>query len=344
MATSSEMSLTPAGDTRDARLPRSYFVDGAGVFRQDLPITELARVVQRREGALWVEIDVGSRPQVAVLEKVFGFHPLSIEDALSPNSRVKLEEYDDYLFMIIRGVRFYEATRDPYDLETFNLGFFIGQSFLVTVHAGQSASASIIADRLSRNPELLQRGPDRLAHAIMDIAVDAYFPILDQIDEFVDGLEDRIFNNFDRNALHDIFAVKRLVLSLRRHLAPQREVLNVLTNRPCALLTPDVQLYYRDVYDHMLRIVDALDTYRDLLSSTLDSYLTQVSNRLGQVTKGLTVVATLSVPFVMVSGMWGMNFEKVPLSHHPYGFAIMLVLQLVAGVALLAFLRWRKLI
>ncbi len=113
-----------------------------------------------------------------------------------------------------------------------------------------------------------------------------------------------------RRALHDIFALKRTVLSLRRYLAPQREIFNVLTNRPSPLLPPESQLYFRDVYDHVLRINDSLDTFRELLSSTLDSYLTQVSNRLGSITKGLSVIATLSVPFVVISGMWGMNFGR----------------------------------
>src|SRR5205085_10544580 len=139
-----------------------------------------------------------------------------------------------------------------------------------------------------------------------------FFPIMDQIDTFVDGLEERVFANFDQNSLRDIFSVKRLVLSLRRHLAPQREVFNVLTNRPSTLLTQETQLYFRDVYDHVLRINDSLETYRDLLSSTLASYLTQVSNRLGSITKALSVVATISLPFVVVSGMWGMNFEGIP--------------------------------
>ena len=132
-----------------------------------------------------------------------------------------------------------------------------------------------------------------------------------------------------------------MVLSLRRYLSPEREIFNVLTNRPSHLLSPDVQIYFRDIYDHVLRINDSLDTYRDLLSSTLESYLSQVSNRLGLVTKGLTVVATLSVPFVVVSGMWGMNFNRIPLAENPWGFEIMLGLQIALGVGLLWWLRRR---
>jgi magnesium transporter len=198
-----------------------------------------------------------------------------------------------------------------------------------------------MAARLALAPELLGRGPARLMHGILDATIDAYFPILDQLDAFVDGLEERVFVKFDQEALRDIFAVKRLVLQLRRHLAPMREVFNVLQNRPIAVVPPDAQLYFRDVYDHVVRLNESLDTYRDELSSTLDAYLTQVSNRMGLVTKGLTVVATLSVPFVVVSGMWGMNFVRVPLAHRPGGFLWLVLIQLALGLGLLVLLKRR---
>ena len=151
-------------------------------------------------------------------------------------------------------------------------------------------------------------------------------------------------SQFDQNALREVFAVKRLVLNLRRHLAPERDALSVLTNRPSTLLTPDTQIYFRDIYDHVLRIYDSLETFRDLLSSTLDSYLTQVSNRLGMATKALSVVATVTLPFVVVSGMWGMNFERIPLHSHPQGFMILVLAQLALGLTILAALKWRKLL
>jgi magnesium transporter len=325
----------------DARLPRSYFVSGGALMR-DLPLREILACLPDSDGRLWVDIDSTSRQQIALLEKVFKFHPLAIEDVLNPASRPKVEPYDGYLFITLRVVRFVEHTEDPYDLETVNLYFFLGPNFLVTAHAGPSPNVDALHEQVLRNPDVVGRGPARLAHQIMDIAVDAYFPILDRIDEFIDGLEERVFAAFDEAALRDIFAVKRMVLSLRRYLAPQREIFNVLTNRPSPLLSPDIQLYYRDIYDHMLRINDSLETYRDLLSSTMESYLSQVSNRLNTVTKGLTVVATLSVPFVVVSGMWGMNFTRIPLANNYWGFEIMMVLQLALGAALVAMLKWRK--
>jgi magnesium transporter len=313
------------------------------VVTRDLSLKELSGCVKEGRGPLWVDIDTSVRPQLALLEKVFAFHPLAIEDVMSPNSRAKVEAYDGYLFVILRAVRLDDHTSDPYDLETENIHFFIGQNVLVTAHSGPSKLIDAVSELTLRNSDLIGRGPGRLAHLVMDAAVDSFFPVLDRIDDFIDSLEERVFQQFMEEALRDIFSVKRLVLSLRRYLAPEREIFNVLTNRPSPFLTPDIQLYYRDIYDHVLRINDALDTYRDLLSSTMESYLSQVSNRLGKVTQGLTVVATMSVPFVVVSGMWGMNFTEIPLAHNPWGFEIMLVVQLALGGLLLLALRRMKL-
>jgi magnesium transporter len=305
---------------------------------------DLAALVARRAGRLWVHLDSTSQSQHALLEKLFGFHPLAIEDTLNPATRVKVEEYDGYLFLVVRGVRFNESTEDPYDLETYDLHAFLTPHALVTVSAGIAPAVTVVRERLARSPDLLDRGLDRLLHALVDETIDRYFPILARVDDFVDGVEERVFVAFDEAALRDIFQVKRLVLALRRHLSPQREVLAMLTSRPTPLLTPASQLYFRDIQDHILRIHDTLDTYRDLLGSTMESYLTQVSNRLGATTKALSVLATMSLPFVVVSGMWGMNFTRIPLAEWPGGFWLMLVLQLAAGGGLLALLRWRRLL
>jgi magnesium transporter len=344
MADITDTAPTPAEVARGDVNARSFFRDADGHLWRDLKPGELATALRQEGGRLWVDVDSTQRCQHALLEKVFGFHPLSIEDTLSPNGRVKIEEFPTHLFVTLRAVAFCETTEDPYDLETANLYLFIGANYLVTVHAGPSSSVSEVLTLVERNPDVMQRGVGRLSHMVMDTAVDEYFPILDRVDGFVDAIEERVFTSFDQGAMQDIFQVKRLVLSLRRYLAPQREIFNALANRPTKLLDPATQVYFRDVYDHVLRINDSLETYRELLSSTMDSYLTQVSNRLGHITKGLSVVATVSIPFVVISGMYGMNFMDIPLAHHPHGFWILLAIQLAVGVALLALLRWRKLI
>jgi magnesium transporter len=322
----------------------SCYYDTSGVVSERLSKQEIVNALATGKGTLWVDIDTRIANQVELLKDVFNFHPLAREDALNPESRVKLEEYENYVLLIVRTVAFVEETEDPYDLETVNITFFLGKNYVVSVHGADTTPVDKIADLLRRKPELAGRGAGRLMHAIVDQAIDAYFPIIDKLDEFMDSLEERVFASFDQESIRDVFAVKRLVLTLRRHLAPQRDAFNVLTNRPSSLIAPETQIYFRDIHDHVLRIYDSLETYRDLLSSTMDSYLTQVSNRLGMATKALGVVATFTLPFVVVSGMWGMNFDRIPLASHPYGFLILLLAQLGLGLAILAGLRWRNLL
>ena len=334
----------PIASTDVAQAPaftRSIHLISPGKTETRLSLERLNEIMDRGEGCLWVDVDTNDATQIELFKAIHGLHPLSVEDVLNRKSRPKLEEYPKYLFIVILGLRFHEETPDPYDLETYDICFFLGPRFLITTHAGPSSAIDDVAARIEKNPDLLARGADRLTQVIMDGSVDAYFPLLDQIDEFIDGLEQRVIERFDQTALPEIFAVKRLVISLRRHIGPEREVFNILTNRPSALLSPESQLYFRDIYDHVLRINDSVETFRDLLSSVLDSYLTQVSNRLGRVTKGLSVIATLSIPFVVVSGMWGMNVP-VPFATHHGAFWWMLAVQLGLGLVLLLVLRFRN--
>lgn len=315
-----------------------------GEVNDVLDANALRAALKSGDGTLWVDLDVSDPQQASMLKDVFNFHPLAIEDALNPNSRVKVDEYPTFLLIIARVVSFADSTPDPYDLDTANLTMFVTKTAVVTAHLQNLPIIQALVSQLRGNPDLLDRGPARIAHFVLDGAVDAYFPLLDQLDEFVDEIEQRVFGRFDEELLQEIFKVKRLVISLRRFLAPQRDVLSQLTMRPSSFLPLEAQIYFRDVHDHMLRITDSLDSYRDLLSSTLDAYLTQVSNRLGYVSKGLATVGAVSVPFVVVAGVYGMNFEQIPLSHHPWGFEIMVGLQVALSVLFLFALKRKKML
>ncbi len=332
-ATTPATPSAPSAPTRDRGVPYSaYLAPGGTQVERALKPPRLVEAM-KEGGQLWVDIDASDRAQHALLEKVFGFHHLAIEDTLSPKTRVKLEEYGGaYLFVVVRGVQFDHRTEDPYDLETKNLYTFIGPTYLVTVHTGPVLAVDEVQHRLERSPDLLQRGVEMLLHGVLDTIVDEYLPMVDRVDEMVDALEERLFERYDEHAIKEIFALKRLVVQLRRHLGPLREVLNVLTNRPHGCITAQSQVYFRDVYDHTIRIVESLESVRDLLGSVLDTYLTQTSNRMNQVMKSLSVVATISLPLVVIGGIFGMNFSLMPLTHHPLGFYWALgVMALAAG-------------
>jgi len=179
-----------------------------GEVRTDLSVDEIRAAVASKTGTLWVDIDNRYPDQTAILSDVFHFHPLAIEDSLNPSSRVKIEEYSGFMILIVRTIAFREETEDPYDIDTVNLTLFLGPNYLVTVHGDQTTPVDATVELIQRNPDLAKAGPARLMHAIVDQTVNAYFPIIDQLDEFVDGLEDRIFTSFDQTALRDIFTVK----------------------------------------------------------------------------------------------------------------------------------------
>ena len=236
----------------------SCWYDPSGEVLTGLSVQQIREKLDSGVGTLWVDIDNRDPAQVRLLGEVFRFHPLAIEDSLNPNSRVKFDEYKGFVILIVRTVSFVEQTEDPYDIETVNFTCFLGSNFLVSVHGGHTAPVDETIEILRKRPELAAAGPARLMHTVVNEAVNAYFPILDQIDDFMDGLEERVFASFDRDALREIFSVKRLVLSLRRHLAPERDVFSIVTNRPSSLLSVETQVYYRDIYDHVLRINEAL--------------------------------------------------------------------------------------
>lgn len=315
------MTATAAQPSANRHWPASLYRRPDGTIEQDLSPARLREIVQSGQGELWVDIDSTSNHQHALLEKVFEFHHLSIEDTLSPGTRVKLEEYDRYLFVVMAGLRFDEATKDPFDLETFNLYFFLGKNFLVTVHAVPLMSCNAARDRFTRNPELLARGVEMAMHHIIDQSVDAFFPLVEELNALVDRLEQQLFAKFDEHLIHEIFKAKRAAFAFRRHIGPLRDVLNLLTNRPTGYIRADTQLYYRDVYDHTIRISESVDSTRDLLGGVLETYLSQTSNRMNKVMKQLSIVSTIALPLIVVGSIYGMNFQHLPLTDHPLGFA-----------------------
>lgn len=333
--------LTPGQvPARERGVPYSVYLAPGGELERGLRPARLVEAA-KEGGQLWVDVDATDRAQHALLEKVFAFHQLAIEDTLSPKTRVKLEEYPGYLFLVIREVRFDHTTEDPYDLETFNLYCFLGPGFFVTVHSMPSHAVDVMQDRVARSPDLLPRGVEMIAHGVADAVVDEFLPMVDQVDDLVTQLEERLFESYDERAINDIFRVKRLVVQLRRYLGPLREVLNVLTNRPHGCINPAAQVYFRDVYDHTIRIVESLESVRDLVATVLDTYLTQASNRMNKVMKSLSVVGTISLPLVVLTGLFGMNFSQMPLIHSRFGFYMGVGLMLAFGIAMYAFLHRR---
>jgi magnesium transporter len=264
---------------------------------------------------LWVDLQAPSVPESLILSDTMAFHPLSVEDAMSALQYPKVEAYDGYLYVVLHAIDF---TAGETGFKTHDIDFFLGATYLVTVHDGRSSAITELLDHCPRNPRILADGPVALFHRIVDAMVDSYRPEVDKLEDRLDKLENEVFENPTPALARQILAQKRDVSSLRRVTTPQRDVIARLARREFAEITPEMAFSFRDVYDHLVRIADDALIFQDRITGILDAHLSNVSNRLNQVMKVLTVVATIFMPMTVLTGMYGMN---VDLPHFPGGAA-----------------------
>jgi magnesium transporter len=276
---------------------------------------ELRRALEDSDARGWLDLEGASDEEIAAAGQCFGFHPLAIEDAQNPDTRPTIEEYDDFLFVVTRGVN---TNPGEAALDLVSLFVFLTDRLIVTVHQRPMRSIDAARERLRKHPEVLGDGPDRLLHLLLDQIVDHYFPIVEALEDRVEALEDEVFAKPRRGVLERIFSARKEMVVLRRSLGPLREVVgNLMGGVPH--VRPELRLFFRDVYDHVLRILDELETNRDIVAGLLESNLSQANNRLGEVMKTLTALATIGLPFTVVSGWFGMNFDVLPWTKHGWG-------------------------
>lgn len=285
----------------------------------------------------WFNVEDPAGPALDELAAEFNLHELEIEDCRNEREHAKVEEHDTHVFVIANTLHF-----KPEDLEVWfgELDIFIGKDFLITVHKGPSRTVAAVRKKLEADKRLDR--PDRLLHGCLDYIVDQYLPVLDKIGERIDDLEESAYQAPTPAVSSQIFAMKRALIEFRRTASAMREVLNALMRHGGKFLREDSMAYFRDVYDHIVRAIDLVETYRDLLTGTLDLYLTSTTNRTNEVMKLLTVIATIALPLYIITGYFGMNFQHLPLLDSPHGVQLVHILMVVVTVGLLVFFRWRK--
>ncbi|HEX3000597.1 MAG TPA: magnesium/cobalt transporter CorA [Armatimonadota bacterium] len=308
---------------------------GAG-FELDIPPEKISNLLQQPETLTWLDLESPTPQEHQLLRDEFRFHPLAIEDTEHKHQRSKIERYADFYFLVVYVISYEDGT-----IQTYELDLFVGPNYLVTVHALPLPVLSEVAVRWQREAVSLGGGIPALLYTLLDAVVDDIFPVVDTLGDQIDDLEDQIFTAKESKVLQPIFQLKKDLLSLRRHIAPQRDVLNVLLRRELPFLDAQHAPYFQDVYDHVVRLTDNIDTYRDILASAMDAYLTVVSNRLNQVMKTLTAMATILMTLALVAGIYGMNFHNIPELSWPYGYYYSLGLMAALGLAL-SFYFWRK--
>lgn len=316
-------------------MPITFRVLKDGQYLQGALPDDLTPLIKDPKSRFWIDLENVDVPTLEDIGRRFGFHALAIEDCHHSVQRPKIDDYPGYLFFSFHAV---DETGEGL-VHLREMDGFLAKNYIVTVHEEPSPEVALLVDRCDRNPLLIEKGVDNIFYELLDRMVDTHFPILDAIEERLTEAEERVFHSASENVLEDLFHIKKEILALRRIVGPQREILNLLTSREWDVISPGARFYLRDVHDHLVRITDLMETYRDLVTGAMDAYRSEVSQRLNEVMKKLAVIGTVGLPLTVTASLWGMNFSHVPLAGHPAGFWIISGGLAVVALTLLAIFR-----
>ncbi|HKB16582.1 MAG TPA: magnesium/cobalt transporter CorA [Planctomycetota bacterium] len=324
-------------------------------LRETADLEEVVRLFQSDGGALWVDLLVEDAPAALarlkanptdgggphpeqILRDRFGFHPLAVEDSLTPNHAPKIDDHESYLFGILH-TPVAEAGR----VRTRTLSFFLGRRTLVTVHKAPLPGLDRALARARRDPvRVLGHDVDLALHALLDELVADFDPVADELALAIDALEPEALRGRDEGTLRRILDLKRRAAILFRVLRPQRDVIGTLARGEFPLVSKKARVYFRDVYDHCVRLHDLLESHRDAIASARDAYLASVNNRMNRTMQTLAAVTTVLLPLTVVTGIYGMNFEHMPELRSPYGYPAALGLMATISASLFLLLRKKR--
>ena len=306
--------------------------------RRDLSFDDLALPT---DGSIsWV--DVGGVHNMDILEsfgKLFQLHPLLLEDIANTDQRPKLDDYDTYLFLVMKML----SVTDRQDIVVEQVSLVLGRNFVLSFQENGTDVFTPVRDRLRGGKgRLRQFGADYLLYALVDSIVDQYFTVVEVLGEKIEALQDLVVSDPKPDTLHQIHALKRQLLFLRRSVWPLREATNSLSRSECSLLQESTKIFIRDVYDHVVQIVDTIETLREMVSASLDIYLSSISYRLNAVMKVLTIITTIFMPLTFIVGIYGMNFEHMPELKWEWGYPLVLSVMAAIAIAMLGFFIRKK--
>jgi magnesium transporter len=292
---------------------RALFFSLDSNIRTDVLPGEFAQLIlptadtENPAGLLWVDFeDTPPEDDEQILRGTFNFHPLAVDDALQETHIPKIDDWGEYLYIVLHAVVF--DNKDGGNVDTLELDVFVGKNYLVTHHDQSINAIERVWSSVQRDPRHLRNGADHLLYKLIDEVVASYMPVVEVIDDEIDRTEDQIFDKPTPRTLEHIFFLKRAVLHLRRIIGPQREVLNKLARDDYDTIDERERVYFRDIYDHLVRLYDITESMRDMISGSLDIYLSVINNRMNDIMKTLTIITTFFMPIAFVTGFFGMNF------------------------------------
>jgi magnesium transporter len=321
---------------------RTLYLDKHGTKKTGLTEEEMARCLEHKDCLLWVSLEHPSPEEAEhILHQTFHFHPLAVEDCLNTGYQTpKVDDFGSYLFIIAHAIR---TDKSYTQMDTMELNIFLGENYMVSVFLdSEMPSVEALWRRLERDERITQNGSDFLCHSLLDILVDDYMPILDRMDDEIEVLEDQVLEKPTSKTMSRILELKHSLMYLRRVISPQREAVNRLSRDDFPMIDRTSRIYFRDIYDHLVRFQDLADNLRDIVSGAMDIYLNSTSLRLNEIMKALTIVSTIFLPLSFVAGMYGMNFQYIiPSYNWKYGFAFFWLICLGITFGMLAFFKKR---
>jgi magnesium transporter len=304
-------------------------------FFQECPV-----ISQDNATVTWINVNgLHDTRNLEELGACFHLHPLVLEDILNTDQRPKLDDYGDYLFIVLKMLQIQKGSGE---IVAEQISFIVGSNYVISLQENSHDDFGVIRERLQAAKGRLRRsGADYLAYALLDLIVDQYFVILEDLGEVIEDLETEVVSTPTPATLSQIHRLKREMIMLRKSVWPLREVISRLERSESSLIKEPTLLYFKDVYDHVIQIIDNIETFRDILSGMLDIYLSSVSNRLNEVMKVLTIIATIFIPLTFIAGLYGMNFKNMPELDWHYGYYMALGMMTVVVLIMVLFF-WRK--
>ncbi len=305
-------------------------------------VAEITEVI-RQYPVNWVDITgLSNIEKIRAIGDLLGLHPLALEDVVNVHQRAKVDAFDNYLFVVARMID------NPESIESEQISFFLMSGVLVSFQERPGDCWDPVRNRIrQRRGKINALGPDYLLYALLDSIIDSYFPVMDRISDTVDFLENKITENASPGQMREVHDLRGQLLSIRREIRPHREMMNELNHDGSELICSETHVFLRDCYDHVVQVIDSVDTYRELTSDLRDYYLSMVSNSMNQVMKFLTIISTIFIPLSFVAGVYGMNFDtsspwNMPELGWTYGYPFALSLMLAIGIFLLWMFRRRQ--
>jgi len=335
-------SLVYTGEKRDEQVKIHVIdFDETNIQEQELVSVDACIPYRNKPTVTWINVDgVHNLPLIEKLGECFGLHRLVMEDIMNTDQRPKMEDYEDYLYVVLKML----AIGKNGEIITEQLSLILGKNFVITFQEGIEGDVfPPIRERLrSGKGRIRKMGADYLAYSLLDAVVDNYFVILEKFGDKIESLETELIGDPTQETVQRIYQLKREMIFLHNAVWPLREVVSGLGKHESTLIAEATAPYVRDIYDHVIHIVDSVDIYREMLSSMLDMYLSSVSNRLNEVMKVLTVISLIFMPLTFLAGVYGMNFKYMPELEWRYGYPAALVLMLGIGMVMLFYFKRKK--